>query len=76
MPASSAVAEDLFDAVRLIVEAEYDFVDLRHLLDEVELIVQKRPVENRNDRFWCVNGERAEPRALASDKKKRLHIDP
>ena len=70
------IAEHLFDAMRLIVEAENHLVDLRDLLDEIELIVEKRPVENRDDRLRCVNGQGAEPRALAPDKKQRLHIDP
>ena len=70
------VAEHFLDAVRLIVEAENHLVDFRHLLDEIELIVEKRPVEDRDDRLGCVNGERAQPRALAPDKKQRLHIDP
>ena len=61
---------------RLVVEAENDLVDFRNLLDEIELIVEKRPVEDRNDRLRCVNGERAEPRALAPDEKQRLHIEP
>ena len=62
--------------MRLVVEAEDHLVDFGHLLDEVQLIVEKRPVENRNDRLRCVNRQRAEPRALAPDEKKRLHIDP
>ena len=70
------IAEHLFDAVRLVVQAEDHLVDFRHLLDEIELIVEKRPVEDRNDRLRCVNGQRAKPRALAPDEKKRLHIDP
>ena len=43
----ASIAEHLFDAMRLVVEAEDDLVDLRHLLDEIELIVEKRPVEDR-----------------------------
>ena len=38
----ASIAKDFFDAVRLIVEAEDDFVDFGHLLDEIELIVEKR----------------------------------
>ena len=72
----ASVAEHLFDAVRLIVEAENDLVDLRDLLDEIELIVEKRPVEDRDDRLRSVNGKRAQPRTLAPDKKQRFHIDP
>ena len=70
-----SVAEDLLDPLGLIVEAENDFVDLRYLLDEIELIVKKRPVEDRHDGFRSVNRERTKPRALAPDEKKRLHIE-
>ena len=55
----AAVAEDFLDASRLIVEAENHLVDLRHLLEEIELIVEKGPIEDRHDRFGCVNGKRA-----------------
>ena len=65
MPPSRAVAKDLFDAARLVVEAEDHLVDLRHLLDQIELIVEKRAVEDRHDRFGCVNRQRPEARALA-----------
>ena len=37
-----SIAEHLFDAVRLVVEAENHLVDFGHLLDEVQLIVEKR----------------------------------
>ena len=60
----AAVAEDLLDAARLVVEAEDHLVDLRHLLQQVELVVEERPIEDRDDRFGRVDGERAEPRAL------------
>ena len=71
----AAVAEHLFDALRLIVQAENHFVDLRHLLDEIELIVEKRPVEDRHDRFRRVNRERTKSRSLTSDEEKRFHIE-
>ena len=71
----TAVAEDFFDALGLVVQAEDDLVDFRHLLDEVELIVQKRPIENGDDRFRRVDGERAQARALASDQQKSLHVE-
>ena len=54
-PGVAAVAEDLFDAPRLVVQAEDDFIDLGHLLQQIELIVKKRPVEDRDDRFGRVN---------------------
>ena len=46
---AGALAEDLFDAARLVVEAEDDLVDLGHLLQQIDLIVQERAVEDRND---------------------------
>jgi hypothetical protein len=55
----AAVAEDFLDATRLVVEAEDHFIDLRHLLEEIELIVEKGPIEDRHDRFRCVNRKRA-----------------
>jgi len=70
------VPEDLLDAAGLIVEAEDDLVDLRHLLQQVELIVEKRPVEDRDNRFWRVDGERPQPRPLPSGEKDRLHDKP
>ena len=73
MPELGAVAEDLLDAPRLVVEAEDDFVDLRHLLQQIDLVVEKRPVEDRNDRLGGVDGQRPEPRALAPGQKDRLH---
>ena len=73
MPDVGAVAEDLLDAPRLVVEAQDDFVDLRHLLEQIDLIVEKRPVEDRNDRLGRVNGQRPQPRALAPGQKDRLH---
>ena len=72
-PELGAVAEDLLDAARLVVEAEDDFVDLRNLLQQIDLIVEKRPVEDRNDRLRRVDRERPEPRALAPGQKDRLH---
>ena len=72
-PAVAAVAEDLFDAPRLVVEAEDDLVDLRHLLEQIELIVEKRPVEDRDDRLRRVNRQRAEARAFAPREQDRLH---
>ena len=65
MPESAAVAEDLLDPPRLVVEAEDDLVDLRHLLQQIDLVVEERPVEDRHDRLRRVNGQRAQPRALA-----------
>jgi hypothetical protein len=47
--AVAAVAENLFDAPRLVVELRMTSSILRHLLQPIELIVEKRPVENRHD---------------------------
>jgi hypothetical protein len=70
------VAEDLFNAARLIVQAEDDLVNLRHLLQQIDLIVQKRPTEDRNDWFRRVDGEGTQSRALPSGEKDRLHDKP
>ena len=75
-PAVAAVAEDLFDPARLVVEAEDDLVDLRHLLQQIELVVEERPVEDRHDRLRRVNRQRTEARALAPREQDRLHRQP
>jgi hypothetical protein len=72
-PAVAAVAEDLLDPPRLVIQAEDDFVDLGHLLEQVELIVKERPVEDRDDRLRCVNRQRAQPRAFSPREQYRLH---
>ena len=71
----AAVAEDLLDAPRLIVEAEDHLVDLRHLLQQIELIVEKGTIEDRNDRLGCVNRQRTQARALAPREQNRLHAN-
>ena len=71
--AVAAIAEDFFDAPRLVVEAEDDLVDFGHLLQPIELVVQKRAVEDRDDRLRCVNREGTEPRAFAPREQNRLH---
>src|SRR5438132_11628197 len=38
--------------------------------------MQKWPLEDRHDRFRCVDGERAEPRAFAPREQDRLHRQP
>ena len=52
---SFALAEDLLDAARLIVEAEDDLVDLRDLAEEIDLVIQERPVQDGHDRFGRVD---------------------
>ena len=65
--------EHFFDAARLVIETENDLVDLRHTLDQIELIVEKRSVEDGHDRFGLVNRERAEACALAPCEQDGLH---
>ena len=72
-PGVAAVAEDFLDPARLVVEAEDDLVDLGHLLQQVELKLQKRPIEDRDDRFGRVDRERTKSRALAPGEENRLH---
>ena len=74
MPEFAAVAEDLLDAPRLVVEAQHDLVDLGHLLEQIELVVEERPLEDRNDRLRRVNRQRTQPRALAAGQENRLHV--
>ena len=71
-----ALAEDLLDAARLVVQAEDDFVDLRHLPQQVDLVIEKRPVEDRHDRLRRVDGQRPQPRALAAGEQNGLHSNP
>ena len=68
-----AVAEHVLDPPRLVVQAEDDFVDLRHLLQQVDLVVQKRPIEDRHDRLGRVERERPQPRAFAPGEQDGLH---
>ena len=72
-PELGTVAEDLLDAPRLVIEAQDDFVDLRNLLEQIDLIVEKRPVEDRDDWLGRVDGERPESGALSPGQKDRLH---
>ena len=47
-----------------------------HLLQQIELIVEERPIEDRDDRFGRVNRQRAQPRAFAPGEQDRLHAQP
>src|SRR6185295_9904714 len=73
--AVAAVAENFLDPSRLVVEAEDDLVDFRDVLQQIELIVEERPIEDGHDGLGCVNGERTEPRALAPREQNRLHAN-
>ena len=75
-PGIAAVAEDFLDPARLVVEAQHDAVNLGHALQQVELIVEKRAVEDRDDRLWRVNRERTQACALAPCEQDGLHAQP
>ena len=45
-------------------------------LEEIDLIPQKRPVEDRNNRLGRVNGQRSEARSFAACEENRLHGQP
>ncbi len=68
------VAEHLFDPPRLVVEAEHDFVDFRHLTKQVDLVPEKRAIENRHDRLGRVQRERPQPRPLATGQEDGFHV--
>src|SRR5687768_15943427 len=63
------VPENLLDSPRLVVKAQDDLVNFRDLLEEVDLIVEKWPVEYRDNRLGGMDGEGAEPRAFAPGQK-------
>src|SRR5262245_50176526 len=72
-PEPFTFAEDLLDPARLVVQAEDHFVDGRDLLQKIDLVVEKRPIQDRHDRFRRVNRERPEARALAAGEQDGLH---
>jgi hypothetical protein len=67
------VAEHVFDPPGLIVQAEDDFVDLRDLPQQIDLVVEKRPIEDRHDWLWSVKRQGAQPCALAPGEQNGLH---
>ena len=73
---AAAVAEDVLDAARLVVEAEDDFVEPGDLLQQVDLVVQERAVEDRDDGLRRVERQRPEPRALPAGEEDGLHGNP
>ncbi len=70
---AGAVAEHFFDAARLIVEAEDHLVDLGNLLEEIDLVVEERAIEDRHDGLRRVDRQRTQARALASGEQNGLH---
>ena len=61
------------DPVRSVIEAQDDFVDLGHLPQQVDLIIEKGPVENRHDRLGQLQRERTQPRTEATGENDGLH---
>ena len=68
-----AVTEHRFDTLGLVVEAQDDLVDLGHLQNAVDLVMQERPAEDGNDGLGRVQGQRAQSRALPTGEQNRLH---
>jgi len=66
--------KDFFDTAGLVIEAQDDFVDLGNLLEQVDLVVEKRPIQDRHDGFRRVQRQRTQPRALASGEQNGLHL--
>ncbi len=73
---AAAVAEDVLDAARLVVEAEDHLVEPGDLLEQVDLVVQERAVEDRDDGLRRVERERPEPRAFTAGEEDGLHGNP
>ena len=74
-PQPVALAEDLLDPARLVVQAENRLVDLRHLPQQIDLVVEERAVEDRNDRLGRVDRERPQACALAPGEQNGLHVN-
>jgi hypothetical protein len=68
-----AIPEHLLDTPRLVVQAQNDLINFRHLAQKVNLVVQKRPIEDGHDRLRRMNRQRAEARPLAAGKQNGLH---
>ena len=71
-----ALAEDFFDSARLIVQAENHLVYLWHLAQQVDLVVEERPVEDRHDGLRRVDGEGSQASALTASEQDGLHSNP
>jgi hypothetical protein len=68
-----ALAEDLLDAPRLVVQAEDDLIDFGHLPQQVDLVIQERPPQDRDDGLRRVHRQRPQPRALPAGEEDGLH---
>ena len=68
-----AIAEDLFDPPRLVVQAQDGLVDLGHLPQLIDLVVEKRPIEDRHDRLRRVDGQGTQARALSPGEQDSFH---
>ena len=58
---------------RLAGDQQLHLIDFRHLLQQINLIVEKCAVENRNDGLGRVDRQRAQPSAFAPGKQDGLH---
>ena len=67
---ATAVAEDFFDSARLVVEAENDFVNVGHLLQQIDLVMKKGAIEDRNNGLGRMDRQRPQPRALTPCKEE------
>ena len=72
---AGAVTEGLLEAARLVVEAENHLVDLRHPLEQVDLVGEEGPVEDRHDRLGGVQRQRPQPGALAAGEENGFHVN-
>jgi hypothetical protein len=68
-----AIADELFDLVRLVGERERDVGDTG-VAQRVDLVEQKRAIADGDDGLGRVNRERAEPCAFAACENECLHV--
>jgi hypothetical protein len=73
MPSPFAFAEDLLDAARLVVETEDHLVDLRDLPQEVDLVIEERPVQDGTIGFRRVTVSGRSRVPFASGEQDGLH---
>ena len=72
-PARTPFGRYALDGIGLVVEAQYDFVDLREPGEQVELVVQERPVEDWHHGLRRAERERAQAGAEAAHQQDGLH---